>query len=218
MVGVAPGAPKITEKEFAAVGADYHKRGRITDDYLRAARKLWTESMSSYQGEFISFKDVEMFPKPIQKPYPPILIGGGEKGLSEVALRRVVELGDGWIPAYLTETELEQGRKSIEKRKKEVGKMDEEFTVGLEMFTGLSESDASAGSIYSATLLKNFASMDEGLKRSLVGSTKTVISRLEGYRRVGLDYVELKFMYKTIAEFHEMMRAFAGDILPSFKN
>jgi probable F420-dependent oxidoreductase len=217
ILGVAPGAPKLTEKEFGTVGVDYHKRGRITDDYLRAIKKLWTEPLATYRGEFTSFNEVQMFPKPLQKPHPRILIGGGERGLSEVALKRVLELGNGWIPAYLTETELEQGIRMLEEGKKGAGRSGEKFTVGLEMFAGLRESDDSTRDMYAATLAKNFISTDEGLKRNLVGTTNTITRRLEGYQTARLDFIELKFIYSTVPEFHEMTRTFAKEIIPSFK-
>lgn len=217
ILGVAAGAPRITEKEFEAVGVEYHKRGKILDDYIKALKTLWVDPMSTYHGEFVSFKDVQMFPKPLQKPHPPILIGGGERGLSEVAMNRVLALGDGWIPAYLTESELESGTKSLEVGKKRAGRDDDKFIVGMEAFTGLSESEYAAKQVYSETLMKNFTSLDEGLKRSLVGRSENVIRRLEAYRRVGLDFVELKFVYSTLPEFHGVMRAFAKDIIPSFR-
>ncbi len=179
MVGVAPGAPKITEKEFESIGVEYHKRGKITDDYIRAVKNLWTEQLATYEGSFVSFNKVQMFPKPLQKPHPPILIAGGERGLSEIAIQRVAELGNGWIPAYLTETELEQGTKQLERRMKEVGRGDEKLMVGLEMFTGISQSEGEAERTYSATLMKNFNSAEEGMKRSLVGSTGSIAKRLD---------------------------------------
>jgi len=217
LLGVAPGAPKITEKEFETVGVDYHKRGKITDDYICAVKKLWTEALPTYDGKFVSFNDVQMFPKPLQKPHPPILIGGGERGLSDIALKRVVGLGNGWIPAYLTEGELEQGAKQLHEGAKKAGRGDEKFIIGLEMFTGLGPSDDAARDTYAATLTKNFVSVEEGTKRSLVGTSKTITKRMEAYANAGLDYVELKFMYSTVSEFHKAMEAFAKDVIPSFE-
>jgi probable F420-dependent oxidoreductase len=217
IVGVAPGAPKITEKEFETVGVDYHRRGKITDDYIQAVRRLWTEPLSTYKGKFISFNEVQMFPKPTQKPHPPILIGGGERGLSDIALNRVISGGNGWIPAYLTEFELETGVKQLREGTKKAGRGGEKFIVGLEMFTGLGKTDDAAKNTFSATLAKNFVSVDEGMKRSLVGTSKTITQRMETYANAGLDYVELKFMYSTIPEFHNSMETFAKDVLPSFR-
>jgi alkanesulfonate monooxygenase SsuD/methylene tetrahydromethanopterin reductase-like flavin-dependent oxidoreductase (luciferase family) len=99
---------------------------------------------------------------------------------------------------------------------KEVGRGGEKLMVGLEMFTGINQSEDAAPKAYAATLTKNFASVEEGMRRSLVGSPRAIAERLEGYERV-LDFVELKFMFSTIQQFHELMTKFAEDILPSFK-
>jgi probable F420-dependent oxidoreductase len=217
LLGVAPGAPRITEPEFAAVGVDYHKRGRITDDYLKALQAIWTQPLATHEGEYISFKEAQMFPKPLQKPWPPILIGGGERGLSPRALKRVLEFGNGWIPAYLTESETEEGIKQLREGVRAAGRGNEKFIVGLELFLGMGSSESEAVAANSASLTKNFSSVEEGAKRSLVGTTKTIVKRLEGYEKTGLDYVELKFIYPTIKDFHQMMETFASEVIPSFR-
>jgi alkanesulfonate monooxygenase SsuD/methylene tetrahydromethanopterin reductase-like flavin-dependent oxidoreductase (luciferase family) len=128
-----------------------------------------------------------------------------------------VGFGNGWIPAYLTDGELEQGIKQLHQAAVQAGRGDEKLVVGLEMFTGMGATDDSAKSTYSATLMKNFVSVEEGMKRSLVGTSKTLVQRLEAYEKAGLDFFELKFMYSTVPEFHERMKAFANDVLSSFQ-
>lgn len=82
-------------EEFEALGAPPHEaRGRVTDEYLEAFRELWTKDAPLYHGEFVDFEDIIFEPKPIQKPGPPIWIGGE----GTAALRRVTKLGDGWYP------------------------------------------------------------------------------------------------------------------------
>ena len=84
-----------------------------------------------------------MFPKPTQKN-PMILIGGGERGISPKALRRVVELGDGWIPAYLTPEEASEGIATISKAVSAVGKDPSKYFVSHEMFTSLNTNSQNA--------------------------------------------------------------------------
>lgn len=72
----------------------FHERGRVTDEYIRAFRELWTRDRPSFQGKYCSFSDIVFSPKPVQKPAIPIWIGGH----SQQALRRAAELGDGWHP------------------------------------------------------------------------------------------------------------------------
>jgi probable F420-dependent oxidoreductase len=80
-------------EEFAAVGVPYERRGARADEFLRALRALWTEEISEFHGEFYDFPAVRMDPKPLQSPYPPLLLGG----MSEPALRRAGRLADGWV-------------------------------------------------------------------------------------------------------------------------
>ncbi len=86
------------EEEFAAVQVPWDRRGDRTREYLQAMKNLWTEEISEFKGEFCSFPKVRMYPKPVQKPYPPIVFGGE----STPALKRVAEIGDGWFGVNVT--------------------------------------------------------------------------------------------------------------------
>lgn len=79
------------EAEFRALGVPFEDRGAITDEYLAAIRAIWTEAKPAYSGRFVSFADVQAYPRPLQQ-YPPIVIGGR----SPAAFRRAVEQGNGW--------------------------------------------------------------------------------------------------------------------------
>ncbi|MCI0438608.1 MAG: TIGR03619 family F420-dependent LLM class oxidoreductase [Chloroflexi bacterium] len=63
------------EKEFEALGLPFHQRGAMTNDYLAAIRTLWTNELASYEGRFVSFRDVRTTPLPAQSPHPPIWKG-----------------------------------------------------------------------------------------------------------------------------------------------
>ena len=86
------------KEEFEALEVPWAKRAERTRDYLAAMKKLWREEESQHHGEFVKFGAVRSFPKPVQKPYPPIIFGGE----SEPALRRVGEVGDGWWGVNVT--------------------------------------------------------------------------------------------------------------------
>jgi probable F420-dependent oxidoreductase len=86
-------------EEFEALGApSFDRRGAVSDEILGIFRTLWTRSPSSFRGEFFRFDDVKCLPAPVQKPHPPIWIGGH----SRAALRRVARYGDGWHPVGAT--------------------------------------------------------------------------------------------------------------------
>ena len=81
--------------EFDAVATTpFAKRGPVTDEYIRAFRTLWTEESPHLQGDWVKFDEVLFEPKPVQKPHPPIWVGG-ESG---PALRRAARLGNAWYP------------------------------------------------------------------------------------------------------------------------
>ena len=90
------------EGEFEALGVPYHERGRLTDEYLEVMKLLWSDAEARFEGRYISFKDVVFEPKPIQRPHPPIWIGGN----SPAALRRAARHGQGWMPWLITADEL----------------------------------------------------------------------------------------------------------------
>jgi probable F420-dependent oxidoreductase len=80
-------------EEFAAVGVPYERRGARAEEFIAVLRELWTSDVSEFSGEFYRLPPVRFDPKPLQKPTPPILLGG----TSEPALRRAGRLSDGWI-------------------------------------------------------------------------------------------------------------------------
>jgi probable F420-dependent oxidoreductase len=81
------------EEEWVAAGLDFHTRGRRVDEALAVCKRLWSEAEVEHHGEFFDFDPVAFEPKPVQQPWPPILVGGE----SHAALRRAARDADGWI-------------------------------------------------------------------------------------------------------------------------
>jgi probable F420-dependent oxidoreductase len=75
-------------------GVEYSTRFRVMVDHAKAMQAIWTQDEASYDGEFSSFEKIWSWPKPVQKPHPPILLGGETK----YTMRRVVDFCDGWFP------------------------------------------------------------------------------------------------------------------------
>lgn len=93
-------------EEFEACATPFERRGARCRDYLAAMQRLWCDPVSEHKGEFYAFPALRQYPKPIQRPHPPIHFGGE----SDAALRRVADLGQGWygfnlapedVPAHL---------------------------------------------------------------------------------------------------------------------
>ena len=96
MFGIGGGGiPEVS----AIMGVDFRRRWDVAGEYVRAMKDLWTREESSFQGEFVRFAPVRCFPKPRQKPHPPIHIGaGGITPNYPRALRNTAAFGDGWAP------------------------------------------------------------------------------------------------------------------------
>jgi probable F420-dependent oxidoreductase len=92
------------KEEMEILGAPFHARGRQADEILKVFKALWTEDNPAFEGEFFRFRDVGFAPKPVQKPHPPIWVGGDSPG----AFRRVVTLGDGWHATSKTPAQLRE--------------------------------------------------------------------------------------------------------------
>jgi probable F420-dependent oxidoreductase len=82
-------------EEFEALGLPpFEERGAVTDEYIRAYKELWTSDNPTFEGKYCRFSDVTFLPKPVQKPHPPIWVGGE----SRRAMRRTAQLANGWYP------------------------------------------------------------------------------------------------------------------------
>ena len=90
-LGVAAGYLK---GEFAALGADFEHRNEVSDEAILAMQRAWTEDDVHFEGRHFHARGNTMHPRPAQRPHPPIWVGGN----SRRAIRRAVELGQGWIP------------------------------------------------------------------------------------------------------------------------
>lgn len=90
------------EREFETLGIPFAQRGPMTDEYLKALKEVWTSEHPKFHGDFVKFDNILVEPKPVQKPHPPIFIGGN----SQAAMRRAAVHGDGWIPWLVTAEDL----------------------------------------------------------------------------------------------------------------
>ena len=129
-VGVA-----ITQDEFENLGVDFATRGKRADEILAALQALWTQETPEFAGDFYRYGGLKFSPKPLQKTYPPLLIGGA----SAAARRRVVRFGDGWHTIRRSPSQFAAGCKDIIQRMEEAGRDPSELHFSLTLpleFTG----------------------------------------------------------------------------------
>ncbi|MBI4322441.1 MAG: LLM class flavin-dependent oxidoreductase [Chloroflexi bacterium] len=138
--------------EFENLGVPFKERGGRTDEALEIIRRLWTEDEVTFAGKYYTLREARLIPKPIQRPYPKILIGGGYNAGArgypgekprprwvEAPLRRTAKYADGWVaPPYLSPDEaveaIGEGLDRIKALGREMGRTitDEEFEIVVE--------------------------------------------------------------------------------------
>ncbi|MGA2397051.1 MAG: LLM class F420-dependent oxidoreductase [Steroidobacteraceae bacterium] len=97
------------EEEAEIMGVPFGSRWAKTMEHVRALKTIWTQETPSFNGEYVSFPPVYSYPKPLQQPHPPILIGAGNPNTNNLpTLKRVADLGDGWLPVYLSPAQMKQ--------------------------------------------------------------------------------------------------------------
>lgn len=119
-----------SSEEYAALGVPFERRGRRLDEYIEAMRCAWTQDRPTYHGEFVSFENAVMNPKPITPGGPPIIVGGS----SHAAMRRAARLGDGWYGWWKhddIEGHLDDVRRIMHEHDRDVGDADFSFRLGL---------------------------------------------------------------------------------------
>jgi probable F420-dependent oxidoreductase len=109
--------------EFQAIGAPFADRGKRTDEYIEAIVALWTQDKPEYKGDYVAFGGIQAQPRPVQKPHPPIVVGG----MSPSALRRAANLGNGWYGFAL---DLDATRLAVESLRAAEQRLDRASTLG----------------------------------------------------------------------------------------
>jgi probable F420-dependent oxidoreductase len=106
-------------EEAEIMGVNFKKRWQHLRESVEALRELWSKEEASYDGEFVKFPPVRLFPKPVQKPYPPILLGAHDP---RYAVKRVAQYADGWCPGNLTPAQAKETLPEIKRLAREAGR------------------------------------------------------------------------------------------------
>lgn len=202
-VGVGTGWMK---DEFEAVGApDFSKRGRVTNEYLAAMQTLWTQETAAFEGEYVSFPELHFEPKPTQKPYPPIWVGG----LSDAAMRRAARFGDAWYPVPSdqalpldTLSRMRDGMARLREFTEAAGRDPASVAVSLRVHE------------YGEGLAPQ---ANNGERQLFSGSWADIIADLEQLRELGLGAIDFRFTADTTAQAMRDMEAFQRNVLEKFQ-
>jgi probable F420-dependent oxidoreductase len=107
------------KEETEIMGGDFAHRWTQTQDAIMAMKALWTQDAAEYHGRYYDFPPVRSFPKPAQKPHPPIILGSMT---SRRVFQRIVAWGDGWMPVGVSPEEITRGRDTLNHLAVEAGR------------------------------------------------------------------------------------------------
>ena len=186
------------EEEFKALGLDtFPERGRVTDEDLRIFNELWTKDDPEFRGRYNSFSGIKFYPKPVQKPRPPIWIGGH----SHAAIRRAARFGDCWLPvglrpnAELEPQDLADLIDQLRDISEEGGRPREDVDIA---FGADLEFDPAPGAS----------------KCMLSGSAEEIGADIVLYQQVGVQHFVFGFAGNELEQLLENVERFASEVMP----
>ncbi|MBI3744105.1 MAG: LLM class flavin-dependent oxidoreductase [Chloroflexi bacterium] len=196
------GAGGYVPGEFAGLGLDFAKRGEMTDEYLRVLKEIWTAEDPKFSGKYFNFDGIKASPKPLQKPHPPVWIGGN----APPAIRRAALMGDGWHPLYPPVEEMKRGIAEIKRLR---GKR------GLDGYT-----ISYSGSHVLLDGLLDGVELPERMRGSgFQGSPERIAARFNELAEVGVQHAMIRFPHQFLGrdQFMRQLERFIKDVVPLVK-
>ncbi len=180
------------EGEFATLGVDFKRRGKLLDEAIDAVKSALRDEFPEHAGATWRFADVGIAPRPVQKPRPPVWVGGS----TPAALRRAAARGDGWLPQGTPHAELPQAISIIREERKrlhgdvpiEIGTMSQWLYVGKRTF-------------------------DVG-PNTRTGSAEEIAAHLRGLKDLGVHHCGVRFRARSCDELIAQIEAFGADVAP----
>ncbi len=196
IVGLGVGWMK---EEFETLSTPpFAERGRVTDEYIKAFRELWTSENPSFRGKYCNFSNIVFTPKPVQKPAIPIWIGGH----SRQAIRRAGQLGDGWHPIGGVPT---------------IPLEPEEMVKNLELLAGYAEkagrNPKDIRVALKGSLFDREKQASPGKRRRFIGSAEEIATDIREYRDAGVDTMIFDVRRPTVTETLERMEWMAKEVI-----
>ncbi len=188
------------EEEFTALNSPaFAERGAVTDEWIAIFKQLWTRSPASFAGKFYSYADIRCEPLPLQKPHPPIWVGGH----SRAALRRTARHGDGWHPvgaiaaSPLPPQEMRAHLDTLKRLTEAEGRDFARLTIS-----------------YKAPLYDTGIADRAGARRSFSGSPEEIAGDIRSFAAIGVHELIFDFRGQSTAESIERLQRFAAEVMP----
>lgn len=202
-------------KEFEACGVPHGERGARVNEGIEVVRTLWRDTPATFKGRFTQFEGVSIDPKPVQKPGPPIWIGGR----SDAALRRAGRQGDGWVSYVVQPARFAQSLDKIRAAAAEAGRSLDGFTPAHLVFITVGRDYETARATWIRLLSKRYAQDFTPLaeRYGIIGTPSQCAEQIERFVQAGCRY----FLMNPIAEHQdqrERIETIASEIVPRFRS
>jgi len=188
LLGVGVGG---VPQESEAMGSPYAERGAITDEAIAIMKELWTQKDPRFAKKYYRFSDMSFSPKPLQKPYIPLLIGGN----SHAAMRRAVRLGNGWHPFAISLETLREGIHYIRKYAQQAGRDVAEIPASVSLPLGNPTPRGDA----------------------LGTEPRAIVDKIQAFASLGVQMLVITGNTGTMAETFPVMDMLAQEVLPVFQ-
>ena len=183
------------EAEFAALGIDFARRGKLLDDAIDVIAKAFVDEFPQHEGPVWKVHDVGIRPRPVQSPRPPIWVGGN----TPAALRRAAARGDGWLPQGTVRDQLPAQIATIREHRRRM-RGDVPIEIGAN----------------SEWLYLGRPSFDLG-PNSRSGSGDAIAASLLELRDMGVSHCGVRFRTRSCDELVDQVGAFAADVAPHLR-
>jgi probable F420-dependent oxidoreductase len=167
-----------SKDEYEVSGIPYKDRGTRADEYLQVLKKIWTDDVIEFKGQFYNIPASKIGPKPVQKPHPPILLGG----FSPKTFSRIVNYANGWI-GVAGFGPLEQLEQAINGLKESARKADK---------------DPSKISIYMGSYPNVLESPSNQIRTPMTGTIEQIGSDIEQIKAMGTDHIIFGHLFSSV--------------------
>jgi probable F420-dependent oxidoreductase len=199
IVGAGAGWMK---EEFELLGANFAARGKLTDEYLAAFVELWTKPRPSFSGAHVRFHDAVFEPKPVQKPHPPLWIGGESPG----AIRRAIKVGAAWYPGNNSQTRpldtperLDAGIRDVRARAQAAGRAPDTLGIALLVQDHFEWADRRIA--------------DGTRRRMFTGTSDQMLEDADALTAIGVGHAALRLGGDTVEEAVGRIERFGAEVI-----
>jgi probable F420-dependent oxidoreductase len=219
ILGVGVGGER--RADFQAYGIDPRERGPRTNEALELMKRLWQEKNVTHAGRFFKVEDATLDARPVQRPHPPLWIGGrlgGEGKSRDAALRRTARYGDAWLPYLVSPEQYATGVQRLTEYAKTAGRDPASFTGAAQVYVGIAgtREEALAGAM--DTTARAYGLNESQVERfCALGTVEDVVARLKEYVSAGVRYFVVQWSCleeKTASNIDAM----ASEVIPALRD